>query len=268
MWRNYVWGWLERYGAYVFGPLLIISSYLVNRYARPHFQSHFTDDLVVALLIAGILTLTVDPFIKRQARREATRDIFHHMLGFTLPNIIREKLQHTVEQTKLYRENMSQHIVMREEGEVVVFDVEMEFEVVNPTTHTLCFPPLLQFEKGEKAVLKSVFCFGESNNEPVKLSPAPGGLGAVEYRGKGVKITARGRRKFKYEFAVQYPTALGFWYPNFGSPTIGFSLTIKSPDNFRVIATKGEFEAPGEWRYPNRLWMPNEHFEIVWDKTG
>jgi hypothetical protein len=227
------------------------------------------DDLTVALMIAGILTITVDPFVKRQARREATRDIFHHMLGFKLPEIIRERLQDTVEKTKLYRENMTQHIVMSEDKDLVVFDVEMEFEVVNPTPHTLCFSPLIQFEKGEHAELKSVTCFGEGDyDRNAKLSPAAGGLGSLEYRGNDVRISSGGSRKFKYEYAVKFPTSLGYWFPNFISPTIGLALTMKTPANFNVKATSADFEAPGEWRYPNKLFMPSEHLEIVWEKLN
>jgi hypothetical protein len=158
---------------------------------------------------------------------------------------------------------------MSEEGDSVVFAVEMEFTVANPTLHTLSFSPLLQFEKGERAVLKSVVCFDDSDcGKNAKLSPRDGGLGALEYRGKAVAIPSRGRSRFKYEYTVTYPTSLGYWYPNFGLPTIGFSLTMKSPNNFRVKATTADSEAPGEWRYPNALFMPGEHLEIVWDKLS
>jgi hypothetical protein len=51
---------------------------------------------------------------------------------------------------------------MTEEGDLVKFDVQMEFEVVNPTPHTLDFNPTFQFEKGERHELKSVICFGDA----------------------------------------------------------------------------------------------------------
>jgi hypothetical protein len=268
--RNKFWEWWEQYSGYVLGPVLIILAVLCNKFVRPYWANHFVDDLIVALTVAGILAATVDPFVKRMARREATRDIFHHMLGFKLPEIIRNRLQETVEKTKLYRENAIQHMVMSEEGDSIVFDVETSFEVVNPTQHTLSFEPLIQFEKGEQAELKSIICFGDAKyGKDAKLSLTDGGLGAVEYRGKGVQIGSGDRCRFKYEYAVKYPTSLGFWYPNFAMPTIGLSLTIKSPKNFRVLATSSDLESPpGEWKYPNRLWMRSEHLEIVWDKLS
>jgi hypothetical protein len=269
MWRNNFWEWWEQYNGYVFGPTLIAIAFMLNRYVVPHYSSHFMDELIVALTIAGLLTVTVDPFIKRRARREATRDIFHHMLGFSLPEIIRERLQNTVEKTKIYREGMTEHIVMSEEENLVVFDVEMEFEIVNPTPHTYDFSPHLQFEKGELAALKSVICFEKPDcGKDAMLSPSASGLGSVEFKGKVVSIPSGGRLRIKYEYVVKYPSSLGFWYPNFQYPTIGLALTIKSPANFNVKATPADNETPGEWRYPNKLFMPGEHLDIVWEKIG
>lgn len=266
--RNKFWDLWDQFSAFLLGPALVICAIAVNKLIEPRFPNRFTEELSVALLIAGILTMTVDPFIKRRARAEATRDIFHHLLGFNLPLIIRERLQEMVEKTKLYRRGTTLHMVMSESGDSVVFDVEMEFEVVNPTPHALDFEPLLQFEKGE-GTLKSVTCFEESGyGKNAALRPASGGLGSTEYRGKGVRIPSAEGRRFKYEYAVTYPKALGFWFPNFVSPTIGLALTMKIPENFSVRATSAEYEAPGEWRYPNKLFMPNEHLEIVWDKLN
>jgi hypothetical protein len=268
MWRNKFWEWWEQYSGYVFGPVLIILAVLVNKFVRPYWSTHFMDDLIVALIIAGVLAITVDPFVKRRAHREATRDIFHHMLGFSLPEVIRERLQNTVEKTKLYRQNFAEHIVITEDGESVVFDTEVEFEIANPTPHDLSFAPLLQFERSEQPVLKSLTCFGEPNcGKGMKLGPTSNGM-SFECKGAEVKIPSGGSKQFKYEYSVKYPTALGFYYPNFQYPTIGLGLTIKAPANFKVKATPAEYEADGEWRYPKRLFMPGEQFGIIWEKVN
>jgi len=270
MWRNNFWEWWGQYGVYVLGPVLIATGWVLSHYVESRYPTRFMEELVIALVIAGILMVTVDPFIKKRARREATNDIFHHMLGFSLPPIIRERLQEIVGKTKFYRRDTVMHIVLSEDGESAVFDVEMEFEVVNPTPHDLCLQPWLYFEKGEQATLKSVACFEElDRGQNAKLSPVVEGLGSVEYRGKAVKIpSGGGARRFKYEYIVKYPIATGFWYPNFGLPTIGLSVTIKHPENFKVRATPDDYGVVGEWRYPNKLFMPNEHLDIVWEKTA
>jgi hypothetical protein len=265
MWRNTLWKWWEQYSGYIIGPILFILALAVSRFVRPYYSTHFLDDLVVALVIAAILTMTVDPFVKQRLYREATRDIFHHMLGFSLPAVIRERLQNTVETTKIYRQNFTEHIVISEDGESVVFDTEVEFEVLNPTPHDFGFLPLLQFEKSERPVLKSLTCFGSANcGKDARLVPTSGGRG-FECKGAEITIPAGGSKRFKYEYSVRYPTALGFYFPDFKYPTIGLGLTIKAPSNLNVKATPAEYEADGEWRYPNRLFMPGERFGITWE---
>jgi hypothetical protein len=270
MWRNSFWEWWEQSSGFVIGPILVIAGVVLNRVVVTiTTTTHIVDDLSVALFIGGILTMTVDPFVKRKARREATRDIFHHMLGYSLPEIIRERLQEIVERTRFYRKNTTIYINLLEEGDVLVFATEMEFEMFNPTPHGLCFEPHLQFENGEHAELKSVTCFEEADYgknavlTATKISP-----GSLEYRGKGVVIPSQGSRRFKYQYVVKYPMSLGFFYPNFQYPTIGLALTIKSPKSLTVRATPAEFESTGEWRYPNRLFMPHEHIDIVWEKAN
>jgi hypothetical protein len=90
----------------------------------------------------------------------------------------------------------------------------------------------------------------------------------MEYRGKEVAIPSEMSERFKYEYEVKYPTSMGFMYPNFQYPTVGLELTIKAPKDFTFMATPAEFESEGEWRYPNKLFMPGEHLDIVWRKRG
>jgi hypothetical protein len=57
-----------------------------------------------ALLIAGLLALIVDPVVKRHLLKEASKGIFHYMVGFDQRPEIRERLKTIVFNTKLYRE--------------------------------------------------------------------------------------------------------------------------------------------------------------------
>jgi hypothetical protein len=264
--RNEFWAFWEKYGSYVVGPMLVLLGYLVSKFVEPSYPTRFISELTIALVIAGILTATVDPIIKRKARAEATRDIFHHMLGYSLPLVIRERLQKIVEETKFYRQNSTMYMSLVEEKDLLAFYVQQEFEIVNPTPHSLNFVPLIQFEKGEHAELGSVTCF-EQLGYGMNAALTPLSLGSLEYRGLPLPIQSKGSRRFKYEYVVRYPTSLGFFYPNFQYPTIGLSLTIRAPEGINVRATTAEYQAQGEWRYGTRLFMPQEHLDIVWDKV-
>jgi hypothetical protein len=219
-----------------------------------------------ALMIAGILAIAIDPLVKGKALRSATRDIFHHMLGFKLPLKIQDKLQEIVLETKWYRENTTMYYTISEVGEFLRFDVEMEYEVVNPTQHTRAFRAELQFEAGEQPTLKSVTCFEKSKyGNGAKLTEDPKQPRSLVYKGKPINVISEGRLRFKYQYSITYPIAIGYMYQNFVYPTIGLALTIKATPNIIVWAPPAQAESPGEWRYP-KLFMPGNHLEIRWWK--
>lgn len=267
MWRNTFWALWDKYSGLAIGVALVVIGIVIERYIEPHFPSHLIDELSVALIIAGILTIAVDPFVKVRIQREATRDIFHHMLGFKLPEIIRERLQEIVQGTNLYRENTTIHCLPTEEGDFIRFDVEMEFEIVNPSRRTLDFVPHLQFEKGEQAKLARVICFdNQAYGKGATLTTSTDRSTSLEYKGKAVPILGNGRKRFKYEYSITLPVTLGFWFQNFQYPTIGLSLTIKPLTGIVFDATPATSESQGEWRY-DALFMPQQHIDIVWEKT-
>jgi hypothetical protein len=56
--------------------------------------------------LAGALTITVDPFLKRKLQRDTAEDIFHHLLGFDLPIEIRESLKDFLLRNSYYRKDV------------------------------------------------------------------------------------------------------------------------------------------------------------------
>src|SRR6266853_16278 len=56
-----------------------------------------------ALIVAGALALVVDPLIKSELLREASRGIFIHLLGFEHHPQVKDKLKDIVFETKLLR---------------------------------------------------------------------------------------------------------------------------------------------------------------------
>jgi MFS family permease len=120
--RQSFWRWWDKYNAIVVGPLLIAVGLLVGTLS----EVAILQELRVALVIAGVLAVTVDPLIKGKAHREAVRDVFHHILGFSLPLPIRNRLLDIVKNTTLYRDNAVMRAALSESGDWLVFDVEME----------------------------------------------------------------------------------------------------------------------------------------------
>jgi hypothetical protein len=264
MWRNTFWKFWKRWSGILIGLCLIVSGSLLLIFVR----AGILRDFGTALLISGILTVTVDPYIKGKTQRETALDIFHHMLGYSLPEQIQDRLKHIVETTEWYRKGATMRCVVSEAGDFLVWDVELEYEIVNATAHTLGFRPTLGFERPERPVLKKVICFDDPEyGKDLALRSIPGEPETLTFRGEPLATASQGSRRLKYEFSVQYPTASGLFYHHFKYPTIGFALTIKSPETLTVTADGAELESPGEWRYVSRLFMPGEFIQVRWERA-
>lgn len=260
--RQSFWKWWDKYSAIIVGPLLIGVGLLVGTLSDAAIVQEFR----VALVIAGILAITVDPLIKGKAHREAVRDVFHHILGFNLPLQIRNRLLQIVTKTTLYRDNTALRVALSESGDWLVFDVEMEYEVVNPTLYTVPFGPRLEFEKGEHPTLKSVTCFGEPNyGSGAVLEPKNTEPSVIAYHGRAIDLAPTEHRRFKFEYTMEYPLVLGFYIQHFQYPTIGLALTVKHPASLVVTATPAQSQSDGEWRYTT-LFMPGDYMQIKWER--
>jgi hypothetical protein len=95
------------------GGLLIVAGVigLIWRSIAEHFEwvccpSDVLVELWKAMFVAGVVTIAVDPFLKRRLLKEASTDIFHHLLGFDLPLDIRETLRDFLFKNRSYRRNV------------------------------------------------------------------------------------------------------------------------------------------------------------------
>jgi hypothetical protein len=262
--RQSFWKWWDKYNAFIIGPLLIAVGLLVGTLS----EVAVVQELRVALVIAGVLAVTVDPLIKGKAHRQAVRDVFHHMLGFNLPLPIRNRLLDIVTKTTLYRENTVMRVALSESGDLLVFDVEMEFEVVNPTLYTVPFQPRFEFETGEHPTLRSVTCFGEPDyGKGATLEHKKGEPSVIGYWGREIDLASGERHRFKVEYTMEYPLVLGFYIQHFQYPTIGLALTVKHPASIVVTATPAQSQSDGEWRY-TALFMPGDYMQIKWERRA
>ena len=73
----------ESYPGPLVGSILIAFSIFLSELMAFKLieESHTLNGLVEAAMIAGLLAVFVDPLVKAKAHKDATRDIFHHILG-------------------------------------------------------------------------------------------------------------------------------------------------------------------------------------------
>jgi hypothetical protein len=224
-----------------------------------------------ALFISGVLTIVVDPFLKKRLLHEASTDIFHHLIGFDLPLPIRDRLRDIVLKTNLYRKDMVIRCSFTETEGRVHIDFETSYEVMNPTRKVLKFPQHLDFEKAENARLKRIFCdqakrgYGEGATLALKE-----GTGLFEYESKEIKIEPNqdtGKRyRFEADFSVDGFPMPGFYTQMFKYPTIGLTVRVTNrPPWLRVTCDVGPNKGD-QWNTES-LFMPGDHFSLRWESN-
>lgn len=257
------------------GPLAGLALVLVGGLgfclSGEHSASTALHSLFEAIAIAGVLTLAVDPFLKRRLAKEASLDIFHHLLGFGLPPEIQERLKEIVLNTKVYRKDMEITCAFgtRENGRVGI-QFEYKFFVVNPSHRRAEFHQVLKFFKQENPKIISVQCSGgkASYGKSLALKEMEGD-DPIGWEGPLVWIPPERDGKniwFRAEYSIERGMD-DFHFQFFTQPTIGVTLRIKNkPANMDFRTSPATKEMPNEW-YFDQVFMPGDKISMWWEEV-
>lgn len=225
-----------------------------------------------SLVVAGILVLLIDPFLKERLLREASRGIFHYLLGFDQQPEIKERLKKLVFDTTLFRRNyhMTCRFIPEQSGQMRL-EIQSRFDVVNPTNEAKPFQHILQGERVENLTVRSLTLVSSEGNytktpslQPKQDDPevveADGGRIQIQPSSKGLNYT------FGTNFSMLYPMEF-FLALNFSAPTIGVTIEVFPPEGFEITASATPTHTTNIWRY-DKLFMPNEHIDLRWRKNA
>jgi len=222
-----------------------------------------------AAVIAALLVLFVDPFLKARLLREASKDIFHYLLGFDQQPEIKERLKRLVFDTKLFRTNFNARYKLVPEADFMRIEFEYDFELINPTEEAIDFPLKIDCERAENPNLISLALISSEKNylwHP-KLEPKNDEPEVLQGFAEVVKIQPASKGvsyRYSGKCSLQYP--LSFYYAqHFGYPTIGVTVTIECPASFEASAAPTPAHEGNVWRY-ERLFMPGDHINIRWKR--
>jgi hypothetical protein len=248
---------------YISLVLVAIGGWLVWKFPPGYFRYSIGE----AAVIAALLMLLVDPFLKARLLKEAARDIFEYLLGFDQQPQLKERLKRLVFDTKLFRRNFNARYKLLPQVDFIQIEMEFDFELVNPTEEAIEFQYKMDFEQAENPRLDSLTLISSERSyewrptlqskedepsvlqgfaDPVKIQPASKG---ISYR-------------FDGKCAMSYP--LSFYYAqHFGYPTIGVTVTIEHPQTLEIDPAPTPSHEGNVWRY-ERLFMPGDHISIRW----
>jgi hypothetical protein len=224
------------------------------------------------LIVAGILVLLIDPFLKERLLREASEGIFHYLLGFDQQPEIQERLKKIVFTTTLFRKNFHVKCVLIPENDKMRLDMDVSFDVFNPTDQIREYIHASQFENVEHPkshVMALISQAGSYSKISVLFSPKNDDIEVLEANAGPTTIKPE-REKISYRFShklsLSYP--LEFFHAiHVGTPTIGMTLEVVPPEGFKVTASQTPTCTENIWRY-DRLFMPEEHVNLRWERKN
>jgi hypothetical protein len=209
--------------------------------------------------------------LKGRLLREASKDIFHYLLGFDQQPEIKDRLKRLVFDTKLFRKNFNMKCVLIPSGESMRLELECDFEVVNPTNESHKYSHCVQCERVEKpsAGLMTLVSGQENYSFIPNLSDKSDDPIVLEARGHEIDVMPSSKGvtyRFGTKFSMVYPKEF-FYAVHVGVPTIGMTIEVVPPEGYEVTASPTLTCAKNLWKY-DKLFMPGEHVDIRWQRTS
>jgi hypothetical protein len=217
-----------------------------------------------AFLIAGILSLTVDLYLKRKLQEDAARDIFHHLLGVNLPADLKDKLQNFFFENRSYRKN----VIIEAHGEKVsdgiLFSISVSSTVV--ATADTNYRQGLWFEESENPQLLQVSMTSTakaSASYSLLNPPLVRKQDVLEWRGKKIPMNRDDELTTYAKFTVKQQETTGFWTHNFGASTIHPRVRISAGEGLKVTASIAD-QVNGNEHIYKKVFLAGDHVQIRW----
>ena len=224
-------------------------------------------DLLKAMFIAGIVTIAVDPFLKRRLLREASTDIFHHLLGFDLPVEIRETLRDFLLRNRSYRENViiEVHAQTAPDGLVDV-TWSMRWDVVAVEKDE--YQQHVSFEDADQGRILEASVTSTANPKlnyteiTPSLAPEKSEPMVSAWSGKKIKLKKGDRLHAYVKFVTRGPLT-GYSVTNFASSTINPRVKVSCTADLEIYASQSDQRSGDEYIY-RKVFVPSDHIQIRW----
>ena len=238
----------------------------------------FSHSLGDALVIATILAITVDIYMKERVLREVSSDVSKYLIGYRLPTEVQDRIRGLL-QTRWIRRNNTVRLRITEipnKPGWVRKDVFISKDLENITTSEEQFEDCFYYESNQPETIVEMRC--DSPDPSVQYVLTGPNLahaktdepGAMEALGTKVKIRPvyEGPGMY-YRFSIRYAAEHPDNYSDilaFDKPTLGVILEVECPQTIMVSATPADVATPNRWEY-RRLFLPGEHIRFRWQRV-
>jgi hypothetical protein len=251
---------------------ILLAIYGAKRWGHP------AEAIGDALIIAGVLGLTVDGYVKAHLLEEASRDISQYLLGYHLPGEIQYTIKDLMFTGRVSR-NLHLHYTLTEPPETpdkVSVELTLTYWVENLTNSKLPYSQYFYQEASFSPRFLELRCDSTETNANYRLGENELGQQVktqkdsfrITVKGPTIKLPPRSHESgSKYEFTTKCASLYAEDYSDvfvFDYPCIAVVVTAEYPEHF-------EFEAPSEpeevnrWEYP-RVFLGGEQITMHWRK--
>jgi hypothetical protein len=259
-----IWLWLRRNSVWLVGIVLTI----VGVWGTWKCPNELGRKLCESFIVAGILSISVDVWLKRRLQEDAAKDIFHHLLGMSLPAELREHLQVVLEENTIYRPSITHRINVEDNGDSVTLSVEID--AVNKAAKDSEYCQSLMLEEAfnghlQYASLRSVkdshYVLTEKELNLAKDKPEPM---VWSWEGPTVPL-AKGEELHQHvRFTVKRARS-DFYILFFGRPSINPTIRVTGSDTLFITASAdSKTQVNGDEYVYKRVFLRGDHLQIRW----
>lgn len=270
-WKNTALFWALIVGQITAGVLLL--------YFPPKHATEFWYALAHALLVAGLLAVTVDIYLKKRTLKEVANDVSKFLVGYSLPAEVRDSIQDLMHETLIRRNSLLriELVPLNNNEKEVKLKIEVFDEVENISSKGQIYVDEVSYEKHDKQTVTEMRC--DSNDPRARYCNFGEKLTIVDnkeepgvkcVRGKKIKLPSYSQKSgFQYRFGAKWEIILHENYSDvmsFARPTINATVEVNCPSNFKfTLSPQADIENANRWEF-RRLFLPDQHIRYRWDR--
>jgi hypothetical protein len=248
-----------------------VASGVALLYFGSAFLGHAAEGIGEALIIAGVLALTVDSYVKEHLLKEASQDIAMYLVGYQLPAEIQGTIKDLMS-TNLVDRDVHLHYQLslpKQSPGKVLAEVTLTYYVDNISNKKCSYKQRVYQHNTFSPAFLELRC--DSNDEQGKYHlgvpelslqlTGKEGEFVAEVSGPQIQLRPRSgnfRYQFTAKFTLLYPQDFSDFFV-FDDPTIGVIITAGYPDELEFIGPSDPSNI-NRWEYP-RVFFGGEQLQ-------
>jgi hypothetical protein len=224
-----------------------------------------------ALMIAAILAFTVDKFVKEHFIYDVSRDVFHYIVGYDVPDEIKLKIKELLQISIVAVHKMIELRIQHKGKTSVAVFVQVEWAVRNLSHLKREYTPRISVLRSDRPVflrhqvISKTYSYSDDGDTLTKRVLRREDSAVDECVGEPLEIEPYsdvGEFRIRWEYSVTQPKE-HYHLDGFGTPTIGLTVRVARPPDIDVDVI-GDFKHVGNEWSTDRLFDRGEFVTIQW----